>query len=118
MMKPFITFIGLGAMGFPMACRLLEAGYTVKTAGHTNMESVNQLAEKGALVAPGFSEAVKGSKLIFSIVTADEAIRDLYLNEQVLNAIDKDAIVIEMTSASMDVMQEIGQVLANRAFVS
>ncbi|SMP70445.1 NAD(P)-dependent oxidoreductase [Anoxynatronum buryatiense] len=113
-MKPQTAFIGLGAMGFPMACRLLDAGYPVKTAVHRNLEKASQLKEKGAVIASDFSEAVKGAKLIFSIVPADEAMKALYLNEQVMAAIDPEAIVIEMTSASMSAMQEIGQALQKR----
>ena len=113
-MKPQTAFIGLGAMGFPMACRLLDAGYPVKTAVHRNMEKASQLKEKGAVIASDFSEAVKGAKLIFSIVPADEAMKALYLNDGILASIDTDAIVIEMTSASMAAMKEVGQTLQER----
>lgn len=113
-MKPQTAFIGLGAMGFPMACRLLDAGYPLKTAVHRNQEKASALKEKGAVIAADFSEAVRDARLIFSIVPDDEAMKELYLNEALLAAVSRDAIVVEMTSASMKVMQEVGVVLQQR----
>lgn len=113
-MKPQIAFIGLGAMGFPMAERLLAAGYPMKVAVHKNREKVTILAKQGAEITESFAEAVRGAKLIFSILPADAEMRDLYLDERILMCIEPDAVVIEMTSATMSVMQEIGTVLKAR----
>jgi 2-hydroxymethylglutarate dehydrogenase len=43
-----IGFIGLGAMGKPMALRLIQAGYDVTTCAHRNQAVVDELVEHGA----------------------------------------------------------------------
>ena len=45
-----IGFIGVGNMGFPMALRLIKAGYTV-TVFDLNPEPLEQLSKAGANVA-------------------------------------------------------------------
>src|SRR6266568_6834570 len=43
-----IGFIGLGAMGKPMATRLVQAGYEVTTCAHHNQAVVDELVQQGA----------------------------------------------------------------------
>lgn len=47
-MKPHVGFLGLGAMGKPMATRLVQAGYEVTTSVHRNRAVVDELVELGA----------------------------------------------------------------------
>lgn len=47
-----VGFIGLGAMGRPMAERLLERGFALTVCPHRNRAPVEALAARGAAVAP------------------------------------------------------------------
>lgn len=54
-----IAFIGLGAMGEPMAANLLKAGFPVTVVGHRRPEPLERLKAAGAMVAAGPAEAAK-----------------------------------------------------------
>lgn len=109
--KKQLTFIGLGAMGLPMAKRLLQAGYPVKTALHRNKEMEEDLRKMGAVIEPGFPEAVKGSDIIFTILPADREMREVILDDEFLKALKPGAVLVEMTTASIEVMKEIADTL-------
>ncbi len=47
-MQKRIGFIGLGAMGKPMATRLVQAGYEVTTCAHRNQAVLDELVQLGA----------------------------------------------------------------------
>ena len=49
MTKPTIGWIGMGRMGFPMAERLVKAGYDVKVWNRTRSKA-EPLAEQGAVL--------------------------------------------------------------------
>jgi 3-hydroxyisobutyrate dehydrogenase len=77
-MPATIAFIGLGAMGAPMAANLLDAGFTVR-AFNRSPEKAKPLADKGATVCASVAEAVKGANFVVSIVADDEATRQVML---------------------------------------
>ncbi|MCM5571424.1 NAD(P)-dependent oxidoreductase [Burkholderiaceae bacterium FT117] len=77
-MSDTIAFIGLGAMGAPMAANLLDAGFAVR-AFNRNPDKAKPLAEKGATVCGSIAEAVKGASFVVSIVSDDEATREVML---------------------------------------
>lgn len=54
-----IAFIGLGAMGEPMAVNLVRKGFAVTVVGHRRPDPVTRLAALGAAVAPDPGEATR-----------------------------------------------------------
>jgi 3-hydroxyisobutyrate dehydrogenase-like beta-hydroxyacid dehydrogenase len=58
-----IGFIGLGAMGLPMAKRVLGAGHETTTMFHRRREPANELAGLGARVVESAAVAKAGSGL-------------------------------------------------------
>ena len=57
-----IGFIGLGAMGLPMAVNLVRAGHAV-TAFDFNKDALKAFADSGGLVADSAAEAAKDGRL-------------------------------------------------------
>ena len=51
-----IGFIGLGAMGFPIASNLLNAGYSLYVAFHRDKRPAELLAQKGAVICGTYKE--------------------------------------------------------------
>jgi L-threonate 2-dehydrogenase len=71
--KPAITFIGLGAMGFTMAKRLVEHQYRV-TGFDVRAEAMQRFDAIGGNSAPTVAEACKGADLLIVMtVNADQA---------------------------------------------
>ena len=64
-MQPTIGFIGLGAMGGPMATNLLAAGYSV-TAYDPDAERLGEMAVQGADPTADAAEAVRAGEIIMT----------------------------------------------------
>ena len=62
-----IGFIGLGTMGFPMACNLARAGFDVR--GYSRRPTVAAaLAEQGGHNAPSIAEAVSSAEIVATML--------------------------------------------------
>lgn len=111
-----IGFIGLGQMGFPMAKRLCDAGFTVQTAIHRNVEKAQQLEKSNAKIMSGFVEAVKDVDLVITILPEDHEVKKVLLAPDVFEAISgkPTTIILEMTSCSPQTIQEVGREYAKK----
>lgn len=106
-----IAFIGLGNMGFPMAKRLCNAGFSVRTTVHRNVAKAEQLAAENGIIADTVAEAVRGVDLVITILPQDEQVKEVLLNPEVYQAIigKTSTIIMEMTSCSPQTVQEIAE---------
>lgn len=98
-MPDTVAFIGLGAMGAPMAANLLAAGFQVR-AFNRSPDKAKPLADKGATVCASVAEAVKGADFVVSIVADDEATRQVMLGADgvVANAAPGTVIIDSSTN--------------------
>ena len=98
-----IAFFGLGTMGVPMAINLLKAGHHLHVLPHNgHMDGPLAVQEYGACIHETLQETVGDAEFVISVVPDDAAVRDLYLNQAMLEAIRPGTIIIEMTSCSPD----------------
>jgi 3-hydroxyisobutyrate dehydrogenase len=95
-----IGFIGLGVMGAPMASNLLSKGYALKVYNRT-AEKADALAKLGAEVAESPADAARHGDVVITMVSDDDAIRDVYYGEQgVINAVRPGTTVIDCSTIS------------------
>jgi 3-hydroxyisobutyrate dehydrogenase len=73
-----IGFIGLGAMGLPMAQNLIRAGHTV-TGMDPSKEQMEKLAAAGGLLAPSIKEAVAGADVVITMLPDNQLALEIYL---------------------------------------
>jgi 3-hydroxyisobutyrate dehydrogenase len=74
-----IGFVGVGRMGANMARRLKDRGYHVTTAFDVNRAAATSLAtELGCAACPTLGDVTAGADIIFTIVTDDAAMRNIY----------------------------------------
>jgi 2-hydroxy-3-oxopropionate reductase len=78
-MTDTVAFIGLGAMGAPMASNLIDAGFTLR-AFNRNPARAKALADRGAIVCTSIAEAVRGARFVVSMVSDDQATADVMLS--------------------------------------
>lgn len=74
-----IAVLGLGAMGFRMAQRLLAAGYPVRVYNRSEGPGAAARAA-GATVCATPAEAARGADVVLSMVTDDEAAHTVWLD--------------------------------------
>ena len=104
-----IAFFGLGTMGVPMAINLLKAGHHLHVLPHNgHMDGPLAVQEYGACIHETLQETVGNAEFIISVVPDDDAVRDLYLNQAMLEAIRPGTIIIEMTSCSPEIVRAAG----------
>lgn len=88
-----IAFIGLGAMGRPMAANLVKAGHGV-TGYDVNAAALDWLKDVGGTPAPSARQAAEGAEaLVLMVVNADQAEAVLF-DEGALDALAPHALVI------------------------
>ena len=109
-----IAFFGLGTMGVPMAINLLKAGHHLHVLPHNgHMDGPLAVQKYGACIHETLQETVGDAEFVISVVPDDAAVRDLYLNQAMLEAIRPGTIIIEMTSCSPEIVREVA-VLSTR----
>jgi 2-hydroxy-3-oxopropionate reductase len=75
-----IGFIGLGAMGRPMALNLIKGGHTLSVWSR-RPESAQPLADAGAARCQSPAEVARRSEVVFTMVTAGQDVEEVTLGE-------------------------------------
>lgn len=110
-----IAFFGLGTMGVPMAINLLKAGHHLHVLPHNgHMDGPLAVQEYGACIHETLQETAGNAEFVISVVPDDDAVRDLYLNQAMLEAIRPGTIIIEMTSCSPEIVREVARFFAEK----
>ena len=107
-----IAFIGLGAMGLPMAKRLAQAGFDVRSASRktqTSQLAGQELKAAGGTIFPSFVEAIRGVDLIISIVPDDAALENVYLDPGFFAAAPDGVLILDMTSCTAAALKKVAE---------
>ena len=111
-----VAFIGLGNMGLPMALNLLKAGYEV-TGFDLVQSQLNSFREAGGVSAQNVAEAVQDADVIISMLPASRHVQTLYLGDSgLLTVANRDALLIDCSTISPKVSQEIAAVAKEKGF--
>ena len=107
-----IGFIGLGAMGLPMAVNLIMAGHVV-TAFDFNEDALKAFAEQGGVVADSAAEAAKASDFfVLMVVNGDQADDVLFGAGKAVEALPSGACVIASCTQPPAQAKALGDKLA------
>lgn len=110
MMSKKIGFIGLGIMGKPMALNLLAKGYEVMV-NDLNKEAVQTLINAGATAGESAKVIGENSDVIITMLPASHHVQQVVLGENgVLSGAKKGAVIIDMSSITPVVSQEIAAI--------
>ena len=77
-MTSTVAFVGLGAMGAPMARNLLKAGFLLRVWNRSPARA-QSLAQPGVTACASLADAVNGAQFVVAIVADDEATRAVML---------------------------------------
>ena len=110
-----IAFIGLGAMGEPMAQRLIDAGFTVTSCANRSREAIERLVAKGLIECESAAEAAKDADVFISIVF-DEAQNDQVLRGEsgALGVLNPGSTIVLMSTISPSYCQDVAKEAAER----
>jgi len=108
-----VGWIGLGAMGRPMAARLLGAGHEV-TAYDIDPGAVSALGERAKGAASG-AEAAAGSEVLAVMVATPAQVEDALFGDQgAVSALDEGSVVLVMATVGPTVVEWLTERLAER----
>ena len=112
--KSPVAFIGLGALGLPMAVNLQAAGYSLQVHTRSRLaESDPGLA--GALPAASPAEAAAGCSALLLCVSDDAAVESVLWGEQGAGpALEQGSLVIDCSTISPSTAKDMAERLAKR----
>ncbi len=109
-----LGFVGLGAMGFPMAKRLAGAGFELKVFDVLD-ERTRPLVELGAESSASPKDAAEGSEaLVVMVANADQAKGALFGEGSAAEVLPKGAAVVVMSTIGPEAVRELADGLAGR----
>jgi len=115
-----IGFVGIGAMGTPMAANLARAGYKLVVFDLDTQRAAALAKESGVTVAASLTELGSQAGIIITMLPDGKAVRAALcgkgdnFKDCLLERAAKNTLVIDMSSSSPVGTRELGQLLAKR----
>ncbi|MBV8638362.1 MAG: NAD(P)-dependent oxidoreductase [Candidatus Eremiobacteraeota bacterium] len=110
---PNLGFIGLGAMGEPMAASLLRAGFRLTVAAHRRREPLERLVGTGAIEAADPAAVAAASDIVILCVPdAPQVEQSLFGERGAVHGLRRDSAVIDMSTISPIASKTFSQRLA------
>jgi 3-hydroxyisobutyrate dehydrogenase len=110
-----LGFIGLGAMGLPMARCLIKAGYAVTVCPHRNRAPADALAAEGATVVATPCEVAAASRVVITMVPDSPQVEEVVLGpDGALAGMTPGTVLIDMSTIAPTATRRIGATLAER----
>jgi 3-hydroxyisobutyrate dehydrogenase-like beta-hydroxyacid dehydrogenase len=107
-----VGFIGLGAMGAPMAERVIKAGFETFTAFHQRREPADSLVAMGATLLASPAEVARAADTVITILPADAELKETVFGAEGLReGFSSGKVLIDMTTATALTLQEIAAAL-------
>ncbi|HEY1391953.1 MAG TPA: NAD(P)-dependent oxidoreductase [Methylibium sp.] len=106
-----IAWLGTGLMGAPMARRLCEAGFEL-TAWNRTPAKAQALAQHGARVGGSPAQAVLGADIVVTMLEHGGVVRDVLFEQGAATALQRGALVIDMSSIKPSEAREHAAALA------
>ncbi|HEY9461424.1 MAG TPA: NAD(P)-dependent oxidoreductase [Paralcaligenes sp.] len=113
-----VAFVGLGAMGLPMARNLLSKGFEVR-GWDLSDKALDALAQSGGVRVTSLADATRGADvLVLMVVNASQA-ESILVQQGVLDGLAANAVVCLMATCPSGAVQNLSKSVAsaNRRFV-
>src|SRR6187200_1605347 len=110
-----VAFVGLGAMGSPMAGHLAAAGHVVTVHNRTRSKADAWVRAHDNASAPTPADAAEGAELVMLCVGNDDDVRAVvHGHEGVLATMAPGAILVDHTTTSAVLAREVAAACAER----
>jgi len=105
---PRTAFIGLGAMGYPMAGHLQTSGHRTVVYNRSADKSTRWQAQYAGEVAPSPAEAAAQADIVMVCVGNDDDVRSVLLGaEGAIARMKPGAVLVDHTTASVELAREL-----------
>lgn len=111
--KPRIGFVGIGAMGWPMAACLLKAGYVVTPYDARAEQTEKFLSEVGGKRASSLKELAGASDVVIFILPTSAVVEKvLFAEDGIAAGLREGGVIVDMTSGLPDATVSFAERLA------
>lgn len=108
-----VGLIGIGSMGWPMAARLVQAGFSVTVFDAVPGQAAKFAQEVGGQAAVTCAELAAQSDIIFTMLPTSAIVEQVLNGEQgVLAGLRPDSVVVDMSSGVPAHTQRLAQAVA------
>ncbi len=106
-MSKKISFIGLGAMGGPMATNIIKKGIELFVYD-VDENKKNKVVKEGGIASKNILDATKDSDIVVTMLPATEQVKEVLLGENgVINNLKREALILDMSTISPKGTDEI-----------
>lgn len=105
-MNETIGFIGLGALGEPIAHNVLKAGYLLKIYNRTASKA-EPFKALGAQIVARPADALTPGGIVVTVVSNDEALEDVVMSEGFLQNLGAGGIHLSMSTVSPTIARKL-----------
>ena len=112
-MEKKISFIGLGAMGGPMATNIIKKGIELFVYD-IDENKKNKVVKEGGIDSKNILDATKNSDIVITMLPATEQVKNVLLGENgLINYLNKDSLILDMSTISPKGTDEIANECRN-----
>ena len=112
--KEKVGFIGLGAMGFGMACNIVKSGFST-IVYDIDEKKIRSVADAGAIASESIKSLSCNSDVIITMLPDEGAVEKVYLGEGGLGDVVKNGcILIDMGTTSTGLLDKISRQYENK----
>ena len=109
-----IGFIGLGHMGQPMVCQLLQAGYSVKVYD-VMPSAIQALVEQGAIATTSVMDVTENVDIVITMLQTGQQVKDLCLRANgIFTQLKEDSLYIDSSSIEITITRELHQLAESK----
>lgn len=109
-MKPKLAFIGLGAMGLPMAKALLDADYDV-TGFDVKPANLSKFSGANGQIASSVKEAALSADILMLMVVNAQQVDDVLFAQDAVSVLAQNAAVVVGSTVAPDYAETLGETL-------
>src|SRR5579863_6454847 len=106
-----VVFVGVGAMGAPMAGCIARAGHSLTVYDSSPAQATKVAADHGCRAASSIDE-LNVADFVVTMLPTGQIVRDLYLREGLAQKLQRGAIAIDMSSSDPVGTRNLGTALA------
>ena len=112
-MEKKISFIGLGAMGGPMATNIIKKGIELFVYD-IDENKKNKVVKEGGIDSKNILDATKNSDIVITMLPATEQVKNVLLGENgLINYLNKESLILDMSTISPKGTDEIANECRN-----
>ena len=110
---PFVSVVGIGQMGLGIAKNIQNAGY-LNSIFEINESVLSKFNKSENLIINDAKKGLKSSNVLIFVVPSTTQIRDFLFGSNWIDNINKNTIVIDLTTSNPDATKKLSNELSDR----